>query len=44
VPREMAVAISLLLYGHLLIASVCGLVFWAKSPALPTDAQEQVVV
>jgi hypothetical protein len=37
VSREMAVAISLLLYGHLVIASVIGLAFWLQSPVVPKD-------
>ena len=37
VPPEMAVAISLLLYGHLVIASVIGLVFWLQSPVVAKD-------
>ncbi len=37
VPREVAVAISLLLFGHLLVASVLGLAFWMQSGALRPD-------
>lgn len=37
VSREVAVAISLLLFGHLLIASLIGLVFWLQAPAVPSD-------
>lgn len=40
VPLEMAVAISLLLYGHLLVASLIGLVFWLQSPVLPKELPE----
>jgi uncharacterized membrane protein YbhN (UPF0104 family) len=43
VPRELAVAISLLLYAHSLVASLCGLVMWMRSPAIPADAGEQVL-
>ena len=32
IPPEVAVAISLLLYAHLLIASLVGLVFWLQAP------------
>jgi glycosyltransferase 2 family protein len=35
VPQEAAVAISLLLFGHLLVASLVGLVFWIQAPATP---------
>ena len=38
VPSEVAVAISLLLFGHMVIASLLGLVFWMQAPALPSDA------
>ena len=38
VPREAAVAISLLLFGHLLVASAFGLVFWIRTRALPLDS------
>jgi hypothetical protein len=34
VSREIAVAISLLLFGHVLIASLLGLVFWLQSPVM----------
>lgn len=37
VPREVAVAISLLLFGHLLVASALGLAFWMQSGALRPD-------
>lgn len=36
---EIAVAISLLLYGHLLVASLVGLGFWLRAP-MPTDLGE----
>ncbi len=35
VPREAAVAISLLIFAHLLVSSLLGLVFWLRLPALP---------
>ena len=35
---EVAVAISLLLYAHLLIASAIGLVFWLRAPVVADDA------
>jgi hypothetical protein len=35
VPREVAVAISVLLFGHLLIASAIGFVLWARTRTLP---------
>lgn len=38
VPREVAVAISLLLWAQLLVASLLGLVFWLSAPAIPADA------
>jgi glycosyltransferase 2 family protein len=37
VPREAAVAISLLLFGHLLVASLVGLGFWMHAPAMPSE-------
>jgi uncharacterized membrane protein YbhN (UPF0104 family) len=37
VSQEVAVAISLLLFGHLLVASLIGLVFWVQAPAVPPD-------
>ena len=37
VPREVAVAISLLLFGQLLIVSIVGLIFWVQARALPSD-------
>jgi hypothetical protein len=33
VPREAAVAISLLIFAHLLVSSLFGLVFWIRLPA-----------
>jgi hypothetical protein len=33
VPREAAVAISLLIFAHLLVSSLLGLVFWLRLPA-----------
>ena len=42
VSREAAVAISLLLFGHLLVASVIGLVFWLQAPAVPPDLAVQI--
>jgi glycosyltransferase 2 family protein len=38
VPGEAAVAISMLLYAHLLVVSVCGLVIWLRSPGMPAHA------
>jgi uncharacterized protein (TIRG00374 family) len=35
VVREMAVAISLIVFGHLMLASLLGLVFWLQAPGLP---------
>jgi uncharacterized protein (TIRG00374 family) len=37
VPREAAAAISLLLFGHLLVASLVGLAFWMHAPATPAE-------
>ena len=34
VPREAAVAISLLIFAHLLVSSLLGLMFWLRLPAL----------
>jgi len=42
VPREAAVAISLLFFAHLLVASLLGLLFWLRLPALPQEAPEVV--
>jgi hypothetical protein len=44
VPTEFALAISLLLFAHLLVASVVGLVLWLRMPALPSDAAPQLTV
>jgi uncharacterized protein (TIRG00374 family) len=38
VPPEVAVAISLLLYAHLLVASLIGIVFWMRAPVLTAEA------
>jgi glycosyltransferase 2 family protein len=35
VPREVAVAVSLLFFGHLLVSSLFGAVFWIQSRSLP---------
>ena len=35
VPREVAVAVSLLFFGHLLVSSLFGAVFWIQSRPLP---------
>lgn len=43
VPAEVAVSISLLLFGHVLIASVIGLMWWLRAPAMPTDVEERVI-
>jgi hypothetical protein len=37
VPREIAVAMSLLLYAHLLVASLLGFMFWLKAPPASGD-------
>ncbi len=37
VPGEVAVAISLLFWAHLLVASLLGFLFWMRAPALPAD-------
>ena len=42
VPREAAVAISLLFFAHLLVASLLGLLFWLRLPALPQEAPEGI--
>jgi hypothetical protein len=45
VPREAAVAISLLIFAHLLVSSLFGLLFWlrlperVKSPNLKPESQ-----
>ena len=40
IPREAAVAISLLLFGHAVLSSVFGFVLWVRMPALPVIAPE----
>jgi uncharacterized protein (TIRG00374 family) len=42
VPREAAVAISLLIFAHLLVSSLLGLVFWLRLPALPDRVASEV--
>jgi len=42
VPREAAVAISLLIFAHLLVSSLLGLVFWLRLPALPDSVMSEV--
>jgi glycosyltransferase 2 family protein len=42
VPREAAVAISLLIFAHLLVSSLLGLVFWLRLPALPDSVASEV--
>jgi uncharacterized protein (TIRG00374 family) len=42
IPTEIAVAISLLLYGHLLVGSLFGLMGWLRAPGIPDDIAEQV--
>jgi uncharacterized protein (TIRG00374 family) len=37
IDRELAAAISLLLFGHLLVASLLGFFFWMRSPARRRD-------
>ena len=44
VSREIAVAISLLLYVHVLVASLIGLVFWLQARALPPDVSTRAGV
>ena len=44
VPTEVALAISLLMFAHLLVASTLGLVLWLRMPALPTDAAQRLPV
>ena len=44
VPTEVALAISLLMFAHLLVASVLGFVLWLRLPALPTDAAQRLPV
>lgn len=42
VSPEVAVGISLLIFGHVIIASLIGLAFWLKAPAMPSDIEERV--
>ena len=44
VPTEVALAISLLMFAHLLVASVLGLVLWLRMPALPADTAQRLPV
>ena len=44
VPAEMALAISLVMFAHLLVASVLGLVMWLRIPKLPSDAVQRLAV
>ena len=44
VPGEVALAISLLMFAHLIVASVVGLVLWLRMPALPADAAQRLTV
>jgi uncharacterized membrane protein YbhN (UPF0104 family) len=44
VPTEVALAISLLMFAHLIVASVLGLVLWLRMPALPPDAAQRLPV
>jgi hypothetical protein len=44
VPAEVALAISLLMFAHLLVGSLLGLVLWLRMPALPADAAERLTV
>jgi uncharacterized protein (TIRG00374 family) len=44
VPVEAAVAISMLLYAHLLVVSLCGLVIWMRSPVVPAHVSERAEV
>jgi uncharacterized protein (TIRG00374 family) len=37
VSREVAVAISLLLFGHMLVGSLIGMVFWLWAPIAPAE-------
>jgi len=41
VQREVVVAVSLLLFGHVLITSLLGLLLWMQAPVLPSDARTQ---
>ena len=42
VPREAAVAISLLIFAHLLVSSLLGLAFWLRLPALPDSVVSEI--
>jgi uncharacterized protein (TIRG00374 family) len=42
VPGEVAVAISLLFWAHLIVASVLGFLFWMRAPALPPPVAERL--
>jgi glycosyltransferase 2 family protein len=44
VPTEVALAISLLMFAHLLVASGIGLVLWLRRPAVPADAPQRLPV
>jgi uncharacterized protein (TIRG00374 family) len=44
VPREAAVAISLLIFAHLLVSSLLGLMFWLRLPALPDNVASETGV
>jgi uncharacterized protein (TIRG00374 family) len=44
VPREAAVAISLLMFAHLLVSSLLGLMFWLRLPALPESVASETSV
>jgi uncharacterized protein (TIRG00374 family) len=44
IPREAAVAISLLLFAHLLVSSLFGLLFWLRLPALPDNVASETGV
>ena len=44
VPREAAVAISLLIFAHLLVSSLVGLVFWLRLPAFPKNIASETGV
>ena len=43
VPREAAVGISLLIFAHLLVSSLFGLVFWLRLPAMPSEDPESQI-
>jgi hypothetical protein len=40
VSREVAVAMSLLVYAHLIVASLIGLVFWLRTPPIRYDVAQ----